>query len=231
MFIDLTIELTLGFIGLLIAVKIIGKRQVQQVSPFDFISAIVLGELLGNAIYDKETKIFHSLYGIFLWTLLLYIVEKVTQKSRKIRRIIQGSPVLVIKNGLIDYQVLKKEKLDFSELLSLLRDKEVFSIRQVEYAIIEPNGVITVIKKSLYDNVIKSDLNIVSQPTPLNLPLIVDGEVDTNNLKATDYDESWLIQSLKEQEVQNVDEVLYAEWNSVEGLYIQRVTDRLPSAG
>ena len=222
-FFHLTVELLFGFIGLLIAVKIIGKRQVQQVSPFDFVSAVVLGELLGNAIYNMETTIFHVFYGIAVWTLLLLLIEKIVQKSRKARKIIEGSPKLVIKNGLIDYQVLKREKLDFEELTSLLRGRNAFSIREIEYAIIEPNGIITVIKKPAYDNVNKSDLNINTRPPQITLPLILEGKIDFNNLLVTGNDENWLKQGLQQQNIDRIEDVLYAEWNQNEGLYVQKM--------
>jgi len=220
-FFHLTIELLLGFIGLLIAVKIIGKRQVRQISPFDFVSAVVLGELLGNAIYNMETNILHVLYGLAVWTVLLVLIEKIVQKSTKARMVIEGSPKLVIKNGQIDYQVLKKEKLDFLELTSLLRGQNTFSIREIEYAIIEPNGVITVIKKPEYQSVVKGDLNIPAPPAQVTLPLIMDGKVEYNNLRATGNDENWLRQSLKQLSIGSFEDVLYAEWNPNDGLYAQ----------
>lgn len=219
---SLTIELIIGFIALLISVKIIGKRQFHQVSPFDFISAIVLGELLGNAIYDKETNFFHILYGVFLWTVLLLIIEKVTLKSLKIRRAMQGSPVLIIKDGLIDYKALKKEKIDFGELLSMLREKDTFSIREVEYALLEPNGSITVIKKPPYSYPKNKELHIVPNAISLNIPLIIDGVVEEKNLKMVGYDKSWLVESIKSYEIESIKDVLYAEWSNENGFYIQR---------
>lgn len=222
MIINLTVELTIGLVALLIAVKIIGKRQLRQVAPFDFISALVLGELLGNAIYDDETNLFYMLYGVALWTLLLYIIEKATQKSTKARRVIEGSPDLIIKNGLIDYNVLKKEKLDFSELISLLREKDIFSVKEVEYAVLEPNGAITVIKNSLYATPTKKDLKVTVQPSQLSLPLIVDGIIEKSNLKMTGYDENWLKEGLNQFDIKDLKEVLYAEWNINDGFHIQK---------
>ncbi len=219
---QLTVELFFGFIGLLIAVKIIGKRQVQQISPFDFVSAIVLGELLGNAIYNSETTVFHILYALAVWTLLLVGIEKIVQKSRKARNMVEGSPKLIIKKGLIDYQVLKKEKMDFYELTSLLRGKEAFALREIEYAILEPNGVITVIKKPPFENVKRQDLNIAAERAVINLPLIVEGKIESKNLLAAGHNEDWLLQSIRKQNVQNIEDVLYAEWNETEGLYIQK---------
>ncbi|NLT98973.1 MAG: DUF421 domain-containing protein [Christensenellaceae bacterium] len=220
-FFHLTIELLFGFIGLLIAVKIIGKRQVRQISPFDFVSAVVLGELLGNAIYNMETNILHILYGLAVWTVLLVLIEKIVQKSTKARMMIEGSPKLVIKNGQVDYQVLKKEKLDLLELTSLLRGQNTFSIREIEYAIIEPNGVITVIKKPEYQSVVKSDMNIAAPPARITLPLILDGKVDYNNLQAAEKDVKWLEKNLKKQNISRIEDVIYAEWNQNDGFYAQ----------
>ncbi len=224
--IDLTLELFFGFIALMVAVKIIGRRHVQQISPFDFISAIVMGELLGNTIYD-ETNVLFVLYAIAVWALLLYVIEKITQKSHRFRNIIEGSPVLVIKKGMVDFEVLKKEKLDFTELLSLLRNKEIFSIKEVEYAIIEPSGIITVIKKAPYEVVLRCDLEIQAPPSSLNLPVILDGKPDKNNLKLLGFDEDWLKQRLSERNIQSYNEVLYAEWNATEGLYLQKRNDAM----
>ena len=225
--IDLTLELVFGFIALMVAVKIIGRRHVQQISPFDFISAIVMGELLGNTIYD-ETNIFYVIYAIAVWALLLYVIEKITQKSHRFRNIIEGSPVLVIKKGKVDFDVLKKEKLDFTELLSLLRNKEIFSVREVEYAIVEPSGIITVIKKAPYEAVLRSDLHIESPPSSLNLAVILDGRPDLYNLKLLGFDETWLKQRLSEQNIFNYSDVMYAEWNPSDGLYLQNKNEAMP---
>lgn len=224
---DLSLELFFGFIALLVAVKIIGRRHVQQVSPFDFISAIVMGELLGNALYD-QTSIFYVVYAIALWALLLFAIEKLTQKSHGFRKVIEGSPILIIKKGKIDYEVLKKERLDFNELLSLLRNKDIFSVREVEYAIMEPNGIITVIKKTPYDSVVKSDFGIKEPPVPLNLAVVLDGKVDKNNLCLLGFDEQWLKERLKEQQILDITNVMYAECSTSEGLFVQQRTDGLP---
>jgi uncharacterized membrane protein YcaP (DUF421 family) len=186
-----------------------------------------MGELLGNAIYD-ETSIFYVIYAIALWALLLYIIEKLTQKSHKFRNVIEGSPVLIIKKGIIDYNVLAKEKLDFTELLSLLRNKGIFSVREVEYAIVEPNGIITVIKKAPYDSVNKSDLGIQSPPSSINMPVILDGKIDYNNLNVLGFDEQWLDNQLLGQNITGVTNVMYAEWNASEGLYVQQKNDSMP---
>lgn len=219
---QIAIELVTAFFGLLVSIQVVGKRQVSQITPFDFISAIVLGELVGNAIYDPNTKFYHIIYTIFVWTTLIYIVGKITQKIYKARRVIQGSPTLVIRKGSIDFQALTRERLDLSEFLSMLREKDVLSVKEVEYAILETSGNITVIKKSQYNQPTLDDLSIHSSEPSLNLPIILDGDVVTNNLCLLGYNEAWLQNKLKEYNVFNTKDIVYAEWNDNEGLHFQK---------
>ena len=219
---QIAIELATAFIGLIISIQIIGKRQVSQITPFDFISAIVLGELVGNAIYDQNTKFYHVLYTIFVWTALIYFIGIITQKFYKSRRVIQGNPTLVIKKGSIDFQALSRERLDLSEFLSMLREKDVLSVKEVEYAILETSGNITVIKKSKYNYPTLDDLNLHSNNPSLNLPVILDGDIVTNNLTLLGYDEKWLEKKLKEFKAGNAQDLIYAEWNDDEGLFFQK---------
>ncbi|MEC3434952.1 DUF421 domain-containing protein, partial [Bacillus cereus] len=146
---QITIELFVGFFVLLIATKILGKTQISQLTPFDFISAIVLGELVGNTIYDPEVKVWSILYAVLVWTVLIYAIEVITQKYRGTRRFFEGYPSIIIRNGYIDRDQLKSNHLDINQLQQMLRQqKDIFSIREVEYMILEPNGHISVPKKS-----------------------------------------------------------------------------------
>ncbi|OPJ56736.1 YetF domain-containing protein [Alkalithermobacter paradoxus] len=219
-FLHLTIELSIGFFALLLITKLIGQRQIHQITPFDFISALVLGELLGNAIYDPETTIFFILYALFLWGFLMYVIEKITQKFRKTRSFFEGDPSIIIRNGKIDFNELKKQKLDINELQSLLRSKDVFSIREVEYAILEPSGSISVLKKSKYSNPTSEDLNLSQKKVCLPVALILDGEILFDNLKSCGFDDNWLEKQLKSHKIDNAREVLFAEWKEDEGLFI-----------
>lgn len=219
---QITIELVLGFLALLIGVKIIGKRQIEQITPFDFVTAIVLGEILGNAIFDDNANVLHIAYAALVWSLISYIIEVITQKSRKMRNIINGKPSIIIKDGKIDYQLLKKEKIDFDELLSALRQRDVFSVREVANAFLEPSGTITVMKKSKYETPNKSDLNVDVEPNNINLALIQDGEVIKENLKILEKDETWLMNKLVKHGINTVEELIYAEWNQQEDLFFQK---------
>lgn len=145
---QITIELFVGFFVLLIATKILGKTQISQLTPFDFISAIVIGELVGNTVYDPEVRVWSILYAVFVWVILIYAIEAITQKFRRTRKFFEGYPSIIIRNGHIDREQLKSNHLDINQLQQMLRQqKDIFSIREVEYMILEPNGNISVLKK------------------------------------------------------------------------------------
>lgn len=219
-FLHLSIELLVGFIALLIITKVLGKTQITQITPFDFISALVLGELVGNAIYDKDISVQYVLYAVFLWGTLISAVELVTQKFKGTRKLLEGQPSIVIHKGKIDRQQLKKNKLDINQLQHLLRDKDVFSIREVEYAILEANGSVNVMRKSMYEKPTREELNL--QPKRVSLPttLIIDGEVLWDNLKEAGLNKRWLEEQIQEQGFVKPEQIFYAEWQEDQSLYI-----------
>ncbi|QXM05405.1 DUF421 domain-containing protein [Crassaminicella indica] len=215
------IELIVGFIALFIIMKILGKRQLSQITPFDFISALVLGELLGNAIYDKETDILHVLFAMSLWGLLMFVIELITQKFMKTRALLEENPSILIRKGKIDRNELKKNKLDINEFLNLLRQKDVFSIREIEYVILESDGKISILKKSDYTTPTRKDLNLPAKPVYLPITLISDGVVLWDNVRASGFNENWLKAQLEAQNIKKFEDVFYAEWLEDDGLFIQ----------
>ena len=215
-----TIELVFGFFALLIAAKILGKTQISQLTPFDFISAMVLGELVGNSVYDDEIKIWSILYALLLWTVLIYTVEKLTQKFRGLRRTFEGNPSIIIRNGEIDRQQLSQNNLDINQLQQMLRQqKDIFSIREVEFMILEPNGQISVLRKPKYDSPTIEDLSLKQKPVFLPITLISDGKVAQDNLRESGHDEEWLLKQLKKRDITRFEDALYAEWVEDEGFF------------
>lgn len=217
---NLSIEMIGGFLALLFLTKILGKTQITQITPFDFISALVLGELVGNAIYDKEIGLFYIFYAISFWGALIYFIEYLTQKYKSTRNILEGKPSIVIRNGKIDREQLKKNKLDLNQLQHLLRDKNVFSIREVEFAILEANGTINVRRKSRYETPAKQDLHLPPQPVYLPITIILDGEVLLDNLSEAGFNNEWLNQQLSSQGLVKPEQVFFAEWLDGDAFYV-----------
>ncbi|WP_226577021.1 DUF421 domain-containing protein [Halobacillus litoralis] len=220
-YLQITAETLFGFIALFIMTKVLGKSQITQITAFDFIAALVLGELVGNALYDKDVGILNVGFAIVLWSILIYTTELITEKFKGTRKLLEGSPSLVIYKGRIDREQLKKNKLDINQLQHLLRSKDVFSIREVQYAVLETDGTISVLKASQYQNVTRDDMNLSPQNVPLPRTIISDGEVIWDNLREAGFDEKWLTEQLKAQNYSEPKEVIYAEHKEGEqNLYV-----------
>ncbi|MFD2639916.1 DUF421 domain-containing protein [Piscibacillus salipiscarius] len=218
-FVKILVESLVGFLALFVLTKVLGKSQITQITAFDFIAALVLGELVGNGLYDPEVGISQVIFAITIWGALIYTTEWVTQKYRRSRSLLEGSPAIVIRKGKIQRDVMKKNKLDVNQLMHLLRDKDIFSIQEVEYAIFETNGSINVLKKYIYQTPTNEFFKAPPQETILPMAIITDGELVKENLLEIEWDEQQVIDEIKGQGL-TIEEVMYAEYNKEEGLYV-----------
>ncbi|WP_062447717.1 YetF domain-containing protein [Thalassobacillus devorans] len=219
-YLRILIEASFGFAALFFLAKVLGKSQITQLTPFDFISAIILGELVGNALYDPEVGVWQIGFAVLVWGVLMYVTEILTEKVKATRGFLEGQPSIVIHKGKIVREELKKNKLDINQLQHLLRSKDVFSLREVEYAVLETDGSISVLKKTMDQNPTRSDLNLAPEPTPLPMAFISDGEVLWDNLKEAGFDKKWLMTQLQQQEISDYTDVLFAEYKEGEDLYV-----------
>ncbi|MBA4536516.1 DUF421 domain-containing protein [Bacillus aquiflavi] len=222
---QLTTELAVGFILLFLIVKIVGKKIINQISPFTFIASIVLGELLGNALYDPNANVLTIIYTMLLWGFFLFIVEYLGQKFLSFRGIIEGKPSALIKNGVIDREELKKNHMNINQLQSLLRQSETFSVREVAYCYLEANGSISILKKSKYQKTAQEDFNLPIKSVAVPVTLIRDGQVLWDELKELNYDEAWLkSQLLAHVHVVDYSKIFLAEWLEGDGMFVQTIT-------
>ena len=220
-FIHIFWELFIGYLVLLIIIKVLGKTQISQITTFDFVSALVLGDLLSNAVFDSEAGLIKIVSSIVIWGSLIYVTEILTQKSRKVRKIVEGVPSILINKGKLNWQELKKNHMDIDQLKQLLRTKEIFSLREVEYALLENDGTVSVMRKARYESPTNEALGIKIKESTLPVTLISDGDIILENLKLFHLHEEWLYKQIHKQQIQHVKDICYAEWNEEEGLHIQ----------
>jgi len=211
-YLQVLIELTVGYLALFMLVKWLGKTQISQITTFDFISALVLGDIVGGAIFDGDVGLLKLLLAIGLWGLLIFITEIITQKFRKLRYILEGKPAIIINQGRLDWNEMKKNHLDINQLQQLLRSKDIFSLQGVEYAILENDGSISVLQKA----------NAGEQKKTLPLTIISDGEVILKNLQKAGLNKDWLYQQLNTHGISQPAEISYAEWQPGKNLFIQK---------
>jgi uncharacterized membrane protein YcaP (DUF421 family) len=161
--------------------------------------------------------------GLTLWAIWTLIVEYVSLKSSKARVMLDGEPTIVIKKGEIMYDKLTSQRLNIDDLTMLLRTNNVFSIKDVEYAILEPNGQLSVLKKPDKEQVTRKDMNLpINNILYIPTEIIVDGKLVDSNLKEIGQTREWLDEQLKKIGLNSIKEVLYAEMQSDGSLYINK---------
>ncbi|PEA54419.1 hypothetical protein CON64_13265 [Bacillus pseudomycoides] len=218
---EIFFELLFGYAILFGVVKVLGKTQINQITTFDFISALVLGNLLGDAIYDKEADFWRIAFSLVVWGAFIFITGMITQKWRTARLFLEGKPCVLVSDGRLHWEVMKKNRLDVDQFQQLLRAKDVFSLQDVEFAILENDGSVSVMKKANADSPTREDLKITNKKSLLPIIFISDGQVITYNLKKSGLNEEWLYKELKKQKVK-LKEVCYAEWEKGGALFVQK---------
>lgn len=218
-------EMLFGIIALFAVTRFLGKRQLSQLTAFDFIAAVLLGELVGNALFDPDAGILDIAYVVILFGLILYVIELITQKFKGSRYILEGKPSFIIHKGLINYDEMKKNKIDVGELQHMLRNKDVFAVQDVEYAILETNGQLSVLTKAPLQLPTKSDLEIPVADVHVAITIISDGEIIEDNIAELNMTEQWVKAELQRQQYKSITEVFYAEWLEGKGLFILPYTN------
>jgi len=217
-----TVKIIIGLVLLFAITKLLGKTQISQITPFDFLSSIVIGELFVHGVYAENARLFQLIYPIVLWGAIIYLIELLAEKSIVLRSFFEGTPAVIIRDSRIDKYQMKRNKLNLDQLLNLLRQNSVFSLGEVKYAILEMNGTLSVLKNSADASPSRRDLNLPETPVSLAAVFISDGRVLEGNLREYGYDLPWLEDQLKMQGVERARDVFYAEWRNDKGLSISR---------
>lgn len=179
--------------------RIMGKREVGQLGIIDLIVSILIAELVVISIENYDNNIFLSIIPIITLTILQVSLAFLTLRKPKLRVFLDGNPSVIIKNGKVNYKEMIKQKYNLDDLLVQMRDKGYRSIEEVEYAILENNGTLSIFG---YE-----DIN--SKTSPLPLPLILDGEIQDDTLRLLDKDHKWVYRVLDKKDI-NLNDVFYA---------------------
>lgn len=208
---------------------ILGKKLVSQLNFFDFITGITIGSIAGVMSTDEAISFTHGLISIIIWGIVPVIASKIALMSIPARRILDGVPTIVIQNGKILEENLKKEKYHVNDLLEELRLKGVFDLSNIENAILETDGNISVQLKSQDQPLTPSNLNIPTTYKGLSANLIIDGKILKEHLRMVNRDENWLRNELKNKNIECLEDVLLASMDSSGNLFIDTKNDQVKS--
>jgi len=216
----------IAFLTLLIFTRILGKQQVSELTFFDYIHGITIGSIAATLTTDLSSRAWPHWVGLATWTAAVWFLQWVSLRSRAVAKYINGEPVILIMNGQIMEKNLKKMRYTLDDLLIQLRHRGIFDLKEVEFALLETTGQLSVLKKSQYAPVTPHDLKIPTKYKGLSTELIYDGKVIDINLKRFNLDRAWLEQQLKAQGIQSPREVFLALLNTEGELYVNRYQDQ-----
>lgn len=196
------------YIIVLIVTRMMGKRQIGQLQPFEFVISLMIANLATIPMSEIGVPIFDGIVPILSLLTIHLIITLLNMKSMQFRSFICGKPSILVYRGKIDEKALKKERFTITELEERLREKDVFSLSDVEYVILETNGDISVILKPEKSQPTLEDLNIQGNYRGIQYNLVLDGKVMYENLQVLGKDYKWLKKQIKKFKILPEDALL-----------------------
>lgn len=197
-FITIAIKLALGLISLVFVINVTGKGNLAPSSAVDQVQNFVLGGILGGIIYNSSISILQYIVILIIWTILILLLKWLNTNVAVIKQLIDGKPVLIIKNGKLDPEVCRSKGLSASDVALKLRSQGVFQLKDVKRALIEQNGQFIVVR--------------MGDENP-KYPIITDGVVQTEILDTIGKSEEWLMEELQKEGYDNVADIFIAEYD------------------
>lgn len=204
---------------------LMGKRQVGELTVIDFIIVITIGSVVGADIADPSIHHGPTALAIILIAIFQIIVSWVKTKSRLFNHWITFEPTIMIQNGQILRSHLKQNRITLDHLVEMLREKNIFNINEVEFAILEPSGTLSVLKKAQYDVPTIRDLGLHAEYKGVATPIIVEGKPFLPGLRFTTLDETTLLNALKGMDIHGFEDVFFASMNTDGSFHISLYTE------
>ncbi len=209
-YLETLLRTLLSIAVLLILCRLDGAKQISQLTFYDYIVGITAGSIAASLCTDRELSIWIALIGIVLFMLSSMLFSFLTNKSIMLRRLITGKPIMLIDQGNILYDGLKRIRFDINDLLRELRSQGYFDITQINYAILESNGMLSVLPKAADRPATAAEAGLTPAENGIKANIIIDGKILKNNLKAMNKDEAWLNGELNAQKIQRIKDILLA---------------------
>jgi len=223
-YLHIIVQTIITFFVLLTLTRFLGKKQLSHLTFFNYVTGITIGSIAANILVFKTNEFLKFLVSLIVWCVLTSLISYIALKSGKARVILDGQPTIVIKKGKIDRAALASTKINIDDLTMLIRQYQVFSITEIDYAILEPNGMLSILKKPEFQSPQKMDLKIASSsPTFIPIEIITDGKLLPRNLLEVGKSRGWLDNELKKANVNTIEEVLYAEIQPDGNIFIQKI--------
>lgn len=213
-YLQVVLTTILSVVVLFAITRLIGYRQLSELSLFDYINGITIGSIAAELATCERGEVIQILIAMVVYGIFSILVAMLTDKSIAMRRLIVGNPTVLMKNGRLYYEGFKKSHLDVNEFLMKCRNNGYFDITQIDTAILEPNGRVSFLPVSENRPATPKDLKIAVTQDQLVANVIIDGKVIEKSLKLIGKDGSWLKSQLKNQNQTELEKILLASCNS-----------------
>lgn len=204
----------------LFTIRIMGKSELSKMSPFQLVIIFMIAELASIPIESSEVSLIKGAAGIFTLMFLQVLISMISIKSEKFKNFINGKPSILIEKGEINENELKKLRISLNDLLEQLRIENASSLSDVEYAVMESNGELSVIQKADKKPVTPGDMGIIKEPESMPLILISDGVLYRNNLLSLGWDEAYLKNQMAAADLTSYKEIFFAFSDEKKKLHI-----------
>lgn len=194
------------YIVVTLAIRLMGKRQIGDMQPNELVITLLISEIAAIPLQDINQPVLLGIVAIFVLVFLEIIISILTMKIFKFRQLMSGKSAVIIKNGVIDQQTMRDVRMTVLDLIELLREKDVFDIKDVAFAVLEVNGSLSILKNSDAQTVTRKDMKISGKEEALQLPVITDGKIIKESLKnlSMNYDKITSILKSKNKSPKNV---------------------------
>ncbi len=209
------------YIIVLIVFRLMGKRQIGELQPFELVITLIIADLATIPMTDTNIPFAHGVVPLLTLLFIHHLISILANVNIRLRQIISGKPVVVITPKGISYAALKSLSMNMDDLQEALRNSDIVNIAEVAYGIIETNGKLTVVKKAENQEVTLKDLNLTKQESLLPMMLIADGRIVSGNLKLAGLDKKFLLKHMKKVGTNKTSQILTFTINNNGDIYIQ----------
>lgn len=193
------------YVLILIIFRIMGKREIGQLSIIDFVVSIMIAEMAVVAIENTDDPLFHTVVPMLMLMLIQITLAIISLRNKRFRDFVDGQPTIIINRGKIDEQAMRQQRYNFDDLLVQLREKNIRRISDVEFAILESSGHLSVFEK---------ENNIINKEGNITVPLIIDGYIDEENLSRINKTNLWLRQELRKIGIQEIKNISFCSYEN-----------------
>ncbi|MEK4494972.1 DUF421 domain-containing protein [Ureibacillus sp. FSL W8-0352] len=193
------------YLLVLVVFRLMGKREVGELSIMDLVVFVLIAECVAFALDDLDKPLFENVFPILILLAIQYLNSLIALKSKKIRDLIDGDPSIIVEDGVINQEEMRKQRYNLDDLFQQMREERIPSVQQIKYAFLEPSGRLSIFLKD---------------DDPLIFPLIVDGYIIDRHLKFLEKDREWLLENLKKKGYEKPEDIFYCCYENYD-LHVQ----------